>query len=184
MSLSPEQSALRDRQGKGARYDAKAAPHDALLLARRGTAFFARKLNELTDEGLDGVALDGLSRRHGIAEISLQARGFAERFEALRKGTEPPPPYPPTGLADMIATAVSLPDRALRGLFHHSEVHLNVVWRDLTDADWNKSVRLPDGTFADMRATPLIRAKTIWKAALALNNGARTEHLPHEFQEE
>ncbi|WP_440589840.1 maleylpyruvate isomerase N-terminal domain-containing protein [Pseudarthrobacter phenanthrenivorans] len=38
---------------------------DGLLQARRGTAFFARKLNELTDADLDGDSLlPGWSRRH------------------------------------------------------------------------------------------------------------------------
>lgn len=44
--------ALKARQGKGARYDAPNAPAEDLLLARRGTAHFARKLMELPDAEL------------------------------------------------------------------------------------------------------------------------------------
>src|SRR5277367_5455137 len=45
---------LRERQGAGARYDAPTAPAADLLLARRGTAYFARQLNALSDIELDG----------------------------------------------------------------------------------------------------------------------------------
>jgi hypothetical protein len=43
---------------------------EGLLQARRGTAFFARKLNELTDAEMDGTSLlDGWTRRHVAAHI-------------------------------------------------------------------------------------------------------------------
>ena len=57
MSLSAEVTALRQRQGAGARYDAPNAPHDDLLLARRGAAYFARQLNRLDDTALDAPSL-------------------------------------------------------------------------------------------------------------------------------
>ncbi len=85
-------------------------------------------------------------------------------------------------IAERIQWAVTLPDRALRGLFHHSTVHLNVVWRDLTNADWDKAITLQNGETVYMRETPLLRAKTVWTSAQALNNGARPEHLPPEYR--
>lgn len=64
--------------------------------------------------------------------------------------------------------AVTLPAHALRYLFKHSEVHLNVEWRDLSDADWNKTVRAIDGETVAMRQTPLARAAFIWRGAQQL----------------
>jgi maleylpyruvate isomerase len=47
---------------------------DALLQARRGTAFFARKLNELTDAELDGrTHLPEWTRRHLVAHVGYNA---------------------------------------------------------------------------------------------------------------
>ena len=117
------QDALRVRQGAGARYDADAAPHDDLLAARRNTAHFARVLNELHDSDLTDA------RRRVIAEVSYDARAAATALEHLGDTTEP---YP---LEQHIARGITLPARALRALFQHSEIHLNVTWRDLTDGD-------------------------------------------------
>ena len=62
---------------------------DALLQARRGTAFFARKLNELTDADLDGVSLlPGWTRRHVVAHVGYNARAIARlvEWEAVQSG--------------------------------------------------------------------------------------------------
>jgi maleylpyruvate isomerase len=57
---------LRERQGAGARYDSPIAPARDLLWARRGTAYFARKLNELSDSELDAPSrVAGWSRDRG-----------------------------------------------------------------------------------------------------------------------
>ena len=48
-----------------------------LLLVRRGTAFWSRKVNELTDDELDGPSLlPGWSRRHVIAHVGYNARAL------------------------------------------------------------------------------------------------------------
>ena len=53
-----------------------------LLTARRGTAFFARKLNELRDADLDAPSLlPGWTRRHVIAHVSYNARAIARLIE-------------------------------------------------------------------------------------------------------
>src|SRR5690606_34928742 len=92
MRLTPEEQAaheqLRARQGRGARYDSAGAPASDLLLARRGTAYFARKLNELADTDLDLPSLrEGWSRRHLIAHIGYHARALAHAMEGARAGT-------------------------------------------------------------------------------------------------
>jgi maleylpyruvate isomerase len=64
---------------------------DALLQARRGTAFFARKLNELPDAELDGATLlPGWTRRHVVAHVGYNARAIARLIEWAATGVETP----------------------------------------------------------------------------------------------
>ncbi|PTQ75585.1 maleylpyruvate isomerase N-terminal domain-containing protein [Celeribacter persicus] len=167
--------ALRARLGKGARFDAPNAPAEDLLLARRGTAYFARKLMELSDEALfEPSAVEGLSRAHVIVRVSYEARYQALALEALDKGEvlEIPEDLPSLDLA------ATLPARALRHLFQHSEVHLNVCWRDLSEAQWDMDLVLADGTKITPRALPMMRAKGVWQGALDLGSGARLKDIP------
>lgn len=170
--------ALRARQGKGARYDAPNAPAEDLLLARRGTSFFARKLGELDDAGLyQPSAIQGLTRAHIVARVSYEARAEALALDALA-GRDAPSDEP---LPDL-ALAATLPARALRHLFRHAEVHLNVCWRDLTAEDWDRTVTLPDGTRLPARALPIRRARSIWQGAVDLGNGATFSDIPEELR--
>lgn len=170
--------ALKARQGKGARYDAPTAPAEDLLLARRGTAFFARKLNELDNAALYGASADPqVSRALIVAQVSLEARSMALALAEQRTGTpsEETPDYD-------AAYAATLPARALRHLFNHSAIHLNVEFRDLPDAGWAGTVSLSKDRATPAAALPLIRARSIWAAALALGNGARGTDLPPELR--
>ena len=124
------------RQGVGARYDAPEAPAEALRWARWGTAYLARRINELSDTQLDEPGRAGQSRRQIIARISFQARAFSHALEGIRVGI----PRSWRQTLDLfnaeIPDAEALPPHALRYLFKHSEVHLNVEWRDLPGAGW------------------------------------------------
>jgi maleylpyruvate isomerase len=176
-------AALRARQGAGARYDAPNAPHDDLLMARRGNAFFARKLNELSDEDLFVPSLrDGWSRAHLVAHVSYTARRFALLVEATRSGTQPAGSGG-AGFEAEVARGATLPARALRSLYHHATVHLDVEWRDLSDAGWDAEVAWPDGGLVAARAMPRLRAALLWQAAVALGNGARQTDLPAPLRE-
>lgn len=163
---------LRAIQGAGARYDSERAPAGDLLLARRGTAFLARKINELYDSGLD----DG-SRRRIIARICYEARAQAEAIADLRAGS-PAKTVTPAAKEQEIARSVTLPARALRHLFSHTCVHLNIEWRDLTDAEW--LLNLADGT--PVRSLPIARAAAVWQASIGLRNGARASDIPENLR--
>jgi maleylpyruvate isomerase len=185
VSFSSEDDARawhRVRQGEGARYDSAAAPARELLWARRGTAYFARKLNDLSDEELDASSLvPGWSRRRVIAHVGYQARFLARIVEAARKGEAMESLAEPEQQIDDIDLAETLPPHALRYLFKHSEVHLNVEWRDLPDAGWAASVNALDGRLINIAATPLMRAQEVWRRALDLNNKARPSDCPPEI---
>lgn len=170
---------LRERLGTGARYDSPNAPHRELSWARRGTAYFARKLNELSDEDLDGDALvSGWNRRHVVAHVGYQARKLSRLVEAARTGAveERRPESEP--LNEDVDFGSTLPAHALRYLFAHSEVHLNVEWRDLPDTGWNAAIKDLSGQVIQVRDTPWLRAREIWEMAVALGNGGRYADFP------
>lgn len=174
---------LRDRQGQGARYDAPTAPVNHLLLARRGTAYFARKLNEMTEAEFDAPSLvKGLRRRHVVAGIGYQARKLARLVEAARKGEPGEVLTEPESINEDVEFGATLPVHALRYLFQHSQVHLNVEWRDLTNAGWEMHVRSLAGELIPIASTPWIRAREIWLQALNLGCGGNIQEVPAELR--
>ncbi|ASY65278.1 Maleylpyruvate isomerase, mycothiol-dependent (plasmid) [Sinorhizobium sojae CCBAU 05684] len=181
-SIEEARAALRARQGSGARYDAPAAPARQLDWARRGTAYFARLLNELSDRDLDAPsALPGLSRRHIIAHIGYHARLISEMVAWARTGQLGPFPEAAQVSTSDVVLGASLPSRALRHLFDHSGVHLNVEWRDLSDAGWDASVEDAAGRRVTLRDTPEIRARALWLHAVDLAAGGRFADMPPDF---
>lgn len=178
-SLEEARHALRERQGMGARYDCEEAPAVDLLLARLGTAYFARKLNELTDTQLDFPSqVAGWSRRHVIADICYQARRLARLVEAARQGRAEERLDEPEAQIEDIEFGATLPARALRNLFQHSQIHLNVEWRDLDAVGWQASIRSLRGEVVAIGQTPAIRGAAIWLAAVNLDNGASERDFP------
>ena len=176
-----EREALRRRQGKGARYDAETAPAEDLLLARRGAAYFARMLNELSDRAFDAPSLrDGWTRRHLVAYVSHRARALALALKGMREGLT----REEAGWRPDIELAATLPVAALRHLYTHSDVHLNVEFRDLTGEHWEGEVVLPDGVRLPVRETPMLRARDVWLGAVDLGTGARAADLPEPLRDE
>jgi maleylpyruvate isomerase len=181
-ALSAEELALRQRQGGGARYDADTAPHEMLALARRGTAYFARKLNELRDDELDAPSLlPGWTRRHLVAHVGYNARALTHLTEWARTGVETPMYRDPEQRAREIARGVTLPTRALRHLFDHSAVHLNVEWRDLSSDQWGAQVRTAQGRTVPVSETAWMRAKEVWIHAVDLDNDGSFLDFPSAF---
>ena len=179
LSLEEARLELRERQGLGARYDATAAPHADLALARLGAAYFARKLNELSDADLALPSrVAGWSRRHLVAHIAYQARGLARLVEAARQGRSEERLEEPEAQNEEVGFGACLPAHALRYLFHHAQIHLNVEWRDLQDARWRSSIQNMEGKLVPIRETPWIRASAIWQAAVQLDNGATPRDFP------
>jgi maleylpyruvate isomerase len=177
-------AALRERLGAGARYDSPAAPARELLWARRGTAYFARKLNELRDDELDAPSLvPGWARRHLIAHVGYNARALCRLVEGARTGVEMPM-YASAGHREAeIDLGSTLPPRALRNLFDHAAVHLSVEWRDLPDEGWDAGVRTLDGRMIPARETAWIRSREVWLHAIDLDNGGSFLDFPPDLLE-
>lgn len=178
--LDQARADLRARQGSGARHDAPDAPAADLALARLGTAFFARKLNELTDDALyHPSAVAGWSRAHVVCDVAYHARAISRQVEAATAGLAVPPFCE---LADELELGATLPPRALRHLFDHTAIHLNVVWRDLPAAGWQAVGAGKAGALRPLSNTPREQAHRLWTRAIHLGNGARPRDLPAEFR--
>ena len=164
-----------------ARHDQTTDPEllAALLQARRGTAFFARKLNELSDADLDGGSLlPGWSRRHVTAHIGYNARAIARLIEWAATGVETPMYASPAVRNHEIDFGATLSPIALRNLFDHSAVHLNVEWRDLPADAWNHTVKTAQGRLVPASETVWMRTREVWLHAVDLDNGATFADIP------
>jgi maleylpyruvate isomerase len=181
-ALDAARQALRARQGKGARYDAPNAPARELDWARRGTAYFLRLLNDLSDQALDASSrIPGLSRRRLIAHAGYHARLLGEMIAWGRAGRTEPFPRAATVTAEELDFGEIQPPHALRYLFEHAAVHLNVEWRDMTDEDWDRVVEVGGGRSIALSETALERAHLLWAGAFALDAGGRSADLPRDF---
>ncbi|MFG1466319.1 maleylpyruvate isomerase family mycothiol-dependent enzyme [Xanthobacter sp. DSM 24535] len=179
---SAAREALRARQGPGARYDAGLAPAGELALARRGTAYFARVLNGLPDEDFGAPSLvPGWTRARVIAHVGYNARALARLVEGARTGVDLPMYASEAARAEEIETGASLPPRALRNLFRHAAVHLDVEWRDLADAGWDVDARGRSGAPLPVRDTPWLRAQEVWLHAVDLDCGGSCSDFPSEL---
>lgn len=150
-----------------------------LLTARRGTAFFARKLGELSYTEMDAPSLlPGWSRRHVIAHVGYNARAIARLVEWAATGVETPMYSSPQARNEEIEFGATLPPIALLNLFDHSAIHLSVEWRDLPDEKWDQEVRTAQGRLVPVSETVWMRTREVWLHAVDLDNGARAADIP------
>lgn len=150
-----------------------------MLQARRGTAYFARKLNELRDEDLiEASALPGWSRKHLVAHVGYNARALTRLLEWAATGVETPMYSSASARSEEIALGATLSPIALRNLFEHAAIHLNVEWRDLAPEHWARQVRTAQGRTVPVSETVWMRCREVWIHAVDLGNGARFADLP------
>jgi maleylpyruvate isomerase len=156
----------------------------ALLLMRRGQAYWARTLAELPDDGFDEPSLlPGWSRRHLIAHVGFNARAVARLVEWARTGVENPMYLSDTQRAEEIEFGATLPVEALRNLAAHAAVHLDVEWRDLPEAAWSHQVRTAQGRLVPASETVWIRTREVWIHAVDLRTGASVRDFPPELHD-
>lgn len=152
---------------------------DQLLLARRGTAFFARKLSQLSDDDLDAPSLlAGWTRRHVVAHVGYNARAIARLVEWAHTGVETPMYESVQMRNHEIDLGSTLSPIALRNLYDHSAVHLSVEWRDLPDESWSHTVRTIQGRDIPASETVWMRTREVWIHAVDLDNGATFREIP------
>ena len=168
----------------GARTDNVTDPELAagLLLARRGQAYFSRKLNELPDEDFAGPSLlPGWTRAHVAAHVGLNARAITRLTEWAATGVETPMYSTPTERDEEIEFSATLPIQAIRNLSAHAAVHLNVEWRDLTEEAWTHTIRTAQGRVMPVSETVWMRTREVWVHAVDLDNGGSVRQFPPEL---
>ena len=153
-----------------------------LLLARRGTAYFQRKLNELRDDEFDAPSLlPGWSRRYVIAHVGYNARAITHLTEWAATGVETPMYESPEQRKEQLELGATLSPAALRNLCEHAAVHLNVEWRDLPDDAWRTEVRTSQGRVIPASTTVWMRTREVWLHAVDLDNGGSYNDFPPEL---
>lgn len=163
------------------RYDQTTDPGllQSLLQVRRGTEFFARKLNELSDAELDGGSLlPDWTRRHVVAHVGYNARAIARLIEWAATGVETPMYSSPEARNHEIEFGSTLPPMALRHLFEHSAEHLKVEWRGLPARAWHHKVKTIQGRIVPAEETVWMRTREVWIHAVDLDNGATFSDIP------
>jgi maleylpyruvate isomerase len=149
------------------------------LIARRGTAFFAQRLAELSDDELEGDSLlDGWTRKHLVAHVGHNAAALCRLMDWAATGVETPM-YPSAEHRDReIKEGATLSAAALRNLFDHTVARLDERWRHLPGSRWAAPVHTAQGRAVPASETVWMRTREVWIHAVDLDNGAQFSDLP------
>lgn len=153
-----------------------------LLEVRRATAYLTRKVNEVADSELQEPSLlEGWTRAHVIAHVSYNARALSRLAMWANTGQEHPMYSSPEARNDEIQRGATLLPHALRHLFDHSAVSLNVLWRDTPDEAWTVFVKTANGREVPFSETVWMRLREVWLHAIDLDNGGRWTDIPEDM---
>lgn len=168
-----------------ARTDRTADPaiQAGLLLARRGTAYFLHKLDELSDDDFDAPSLlPGWDRRHVIAHVGYNARALTHLTQWAATGVEQPMYASPRARNDEIELgAATLSPTALRELCAQASVDLDIEWSNLPSEAWHAEIRTAQGRVVPASTTVWMRTREVWLHAVDLDSGGRYEDFPPEL---
>jgi maleylpyruvate isomerase len=153
---------------------------ERLLIARRGTAFFAQRLAELTDDELDGdTLLDGWTRKHLLAHGGYNAAALCRLLDWAATGVETPMYQSMEQRGQEITEGATLSVAALRNLFDHTAARLDQKWRHLPASAWDAEVRTAQGRTVSAAETVWMRTREVWIHAVDLDNGGRFGDFPN-----
>ncbi len=152
---------------------------ERLLIARRGTAYFAQRLAELSDSDLDGpTLLAGWSRRHLLAHVGYNAAALCRLLDWAATGIETPMYASAEQRGREIVEGATLSAAALRNLFDHTVARLDEKWRNLPASAWDAQVRTAQGRLVPVSETAWMRTREVWIHAVDLGNGGRFGDFP------
>ena len=152
---------------------------ERLLIARRGTAYFAQRLAELADADLDAdTLLDGWTRKHLIAHVGYNAAALCRLLDWAATGVETPMYASGEQRAQEIEEGATLNAAALRNLLDHTVARLDEKSRHLPESAWQAPVRTAQGRLVPAFETAWMRAREVWIHAVDLANGARFGDFP------
>jgi maleylpyruvate isomerase len=152
---------------------------ERLLIARRGTAYFAQRLAELSDNDFGGdTLLPGWSRRHLVAHVGYNAAALCRLMDWAATGVETPMYESAEHRNREIAEAATLDPAALRNLFDHTAARLDEKWRHVPASAWSAQVRTAQGRQVPASETAWMRTREVWIHAVDLANGGRFDDFP------
>jgi maleylpyruvate isomerase len=152
---------------------------ERLLIARRGTAYFAQRLAELSDNDFDGdTLLPGWSRRHLVAHVGYNAAALCRLMDWAATGVETPMYESAEQRSREIAEGATLDPAAFRNLFDHTVARLDEKWRNLPASAWAAQVRTAQGRLVPASETAWMRSREVWIHAVDLANGGRFDDFP------
>jgi len=152
---------------------------ERLLIARRGTAYFAQRLADLSDRDLDADSLlPGWSRRHLVAHVGYNAAALCRLMDWAGTGTETPMYASAEQRACEIDEGSTLNPGELRNLFDHTVARLDQKWRHLPPAAWSAQVRTAQGRLVPASETVWMRTREVWIHAVDLASGGRFSDFP------
>ncbi|BBY30338.1 maleylpyruvate isomerase family mycothiol-dependent enzyme [Mycolicibacterium sediminis] len=152
---------------------------ERVLIARRGTAYLAQRIAELTDADFGGgTLLDGWTRRHLVAHAAYNAVALCRLLDWATTGEETPMYTSAEQRHREIAEGATLNAGALRNLFAHSCARLDEKWRHLPGAAWRETVRTAQGRQVPAEETVWMRTREVWVHAVDLDNGGRFGDVP------
>ncbi|QVI19469.1 maleylpyruvate isomerase family mycothiol-dependent enzyme [Nocardia tengchongensis] len=152
---------------------------ERLLITQRGTAFFARRLSELTDDELDGdTLLPGWTRRHLVAHVGYNAAALCRLLDWASSGVETPMYESAEQRGREIDEGATLPPAAIRNLFTHTAARLAERWRSMPASAWDSLVRTAQGRTVPASETAWMRTREVWIHAVDLGNGGRFGEFP------
>ncbi|MFC9554670.1 maleylpyruvate isomerase family mycothiol-dependent enzyme [Rhodococcus sp. NPDC056960] len=152
---------------------------ERLLIARRGTAYFAQRLAELTDDDLNSdTLLSGWSRKHLLAHVGYNAAALCRLLDWAATGIETPMYASPEQRGTEIDEGATLSAAALRNLFDHTVARLDEKWRHLPASAWHAQVRTAQGRLVPVSETAWMRTREVWIHAVDLGNGGRFGDFP------
>ncbi len=152
---------------------------ERLLIARRGTAYFAQRLAELRDDDLAGATLlEGWTRKHLIAHVGYNAAALCRLMDWAATGEETPMYRSPEQRDREIAEGATVSAAALRNLFSHTVARLDEKWRNLPPSAWTAQVRTAQGRDVPISETAWMRSREVWVHAVDLDNGGRFGDFP------
>jgi maleylpyruvate isomerase len=152
---------------------------ERLLIARRGTAYFAQRLAELSDNDFGGdTLLPGWSRRHLVAHVGYNAAALCRLMDWALTGVETPMYESVEQRGLEISEGATLDPAALRNLFDHTVARLDEKWRHLPASTWSAQVRTAQGRLVPASETAWMRTREVWIHAVDLANGGQFADFP------
>lgn len=147
-----------------------------------GTAYFAQRLAELSDDALGGATLlDEWTRRHLVAHVSYNAAALCRLLDWAATGVETPMYESAAQRNQEILDGATLNPAALRTLFNHTAARLAEKWRALPEQALSAIVRTAAGRLVPASEVAWMRSREVWVHGVDLANGGQFGDFPEPF---